>query len=98
MQNIADEIDDLKKKMSQSKNVILTDEYKTTIEWGHSVYTDALDLALEAGVSQLGLFHLHQERTDKQMDQIVETCRRSIVEKGKSLECFAVACDSTFTL
>jgi phosphoribosyl 1,2-cyclic phosphodiesterase len=74
------------------------EEYKTTIEWGHSVYTDALDLALEAGVSQWGLFHLHQERTDKQMDQIVETCRRSIAEKGKNLECFAVACDSTFTL
>ena len=32
MQNIADEIDDLKKKMSQSVNVILTDEYKITIE------------------------------------------------------------------
>jgi phosphoribosyl 1,2-cyclic phosphodiesterase len=45
-----------------------------------------------------GLFHLHQERTDKQMDQIVETCRRIITEKGKSLECFAVAYGSTFTL
>jgi phosphoribosyl 1,2-cyclic phosphodiesterase len=73
-------------------------EYITTIEWGHSVYTDALDLALEAGVSQLGLFHLNQERTDKQTDQIVEACEKIITEKGKNLECFAVACDMTFTL
>lgn len=74
------------------------EEYETTIEWGHSVYTDTLDLALEAGVSQLGLFHLNQERTDQQINQIVESCRRSITEKGKNLECFAVACDRTFTL
>jgi ribonuclease BN (tRNA processing enzyme) len=68
------------------------------MRWGHSVFTHALDLALEAGVGQLGLFHLNQERTDRQMDEIVETCRQSITEKGNKLECFAVACDMTFNL
>ena len=74
------------------------EEYESTMRWGHSVFTHALDLALEAGVGQLGLFHLNQERTDRQMDEIVETCRQSITEKGNKLECFAVACDMTFIL
>lgn len=74
------------------------EEYESTIEWGHSVFNDTLDLALEAGVVRLGLFHLYQERTDREMDQIVKTCRQIIAEKRNKLECFAVACDMTFTL
>jgi phosphoribosyl 1,2-cyclic phosphodiesterase len=74
------------------------EEYKSTIRWGHSVFTHALDLALEAGVGQLGLFHLNQERTDRQMDKIVQDCQYRISEKGNNLECFAVACDMTFNL
>ena len=74
------------------------EEYESKIEWGHSVYTDTLDLALKAGVGQLGLFHINQERTDQQMDQIVEVCGKIIAERGQELECFGVACDMTFNL
>jgi phosphoribosyl 1,2-cyclic phosphodiesterase len=74
------------------------EEYESTMNWGHSVFTHALDLALEAGVGQLGLFHLNQERSDREMDKIVETCRQRIAEKRNELECFAVACDMTFNL
>jgi phosphoribosyl 1,2-cyclic phosphodiesterase len=74
------------------------EEYKSTMSWGHSVFTHTLDLALEAGVGQLGLFHLNQERTDRQMDEIVETCRQSISERKNNLECFAVSCDMVFNL
>lgn len=74
------------------------EEYESTIKWGHSTYTEALDLALEAGVKQLGLFHLNQERSDRQMDKMVETCRQIIDDRGHNLECFAVGCDMTFTL
>ena len=73
-------------------------EYRQFIEWGHSAYTDALRLAQEAGVARLGLFHLNQERTDPEMDQIVADCRRIIAEKGHALDCFGVASDMTFTL
>lgn len=72
------------------------EEYKNKIEWGHSVYTDTLDLAIEAGVSKLGLFHLNQERTDRQMDEIVRICRHNISKKKLSLECFAVGRDMIF--
>ncbi len=73
-------------------------EYETQIEWGHSAYTHVLDLAFQAGVKQLGLFHLNQERTDREVDAIVRTCRKIIKDQKQTLECFAVAADMEFQL
>ena len=74
------------------------DEYQTYIEWGHSVYTDVLNLAEKAGVKKLGLFHLNQERTDDQMDDMVKTCRQHFSDHGLNIECVGVATDMTFDL
>ncbi len=74
------------------------EEYNTTIEWGHSTFTDVLDLAHKAGVKKLGLFHLNQDRTDKQVDDIVKACGDVISEKYSPFDCFAVGCDMTFSL
>jgi ribonuclease BN (tRNA processing enzyme) len=57
-----------------------------------------LQLAREAGVKKLGLFHINQERTDEQMDDMVDACRQYIAEKDLKLECFGVASDMTFKL
>ncbi|MGD8210215.1 MAG: MBL fold metallo-hydrolase [Desulfobacterales bacterium] len=73
-------------------------EYKTFIDWGHSVYTDVLDLAQKAGVKKLGLFHLNQERTDRQMDKIVKDCQDRIAAKGQNLECVGVTSDMVFEI
>ncbi len=68
------------------------EEYETqTRGWGHSVFLDTLKLALDAGVKSLGLFHQNQDRTDAQVDEMVEECRRLIKKNGSALECFAVA-------
>jgi len=69
------------------------DEYRYRKTWGHSVYLDALNLALEAEVKRFGLFHHNQERGDGEIDRMVEECRRIIAERGATLECFAVAED-----
>jgi phosphoribosyl 1,2-cyclic phosphodiesterase len=74
------------------------EEYQQYKEWGHSTYTEVIDLALGSRVKKLGLFHLNQDRTDRQMDKIVKDCRKRISENGFLLECFAVASDMTFTL
>ena len=74
------------------------EEYKTYMDWGHSVYTDALDLAQQAAVKKLGLFHLNPERTDKEMDKIVKDCRNRIAAKGSNLACVGVAGDMEFEL
>ena len=74
------------------------EEYQTFIDWGHSVYTDALALAQKATVKKLGLFHLNQERTDTAMDKIVEDCRQRIAGDGGNLTCVGVASDMEFKL
>ncbi len=77
----------------------LPEEYnKFTKTWGHSVYLDSLNLALEAGVKRFGLFHHNQERTDEQIDSMIAGCRRIIKERGSNMECFAVARDMEITV
>ncbi len=66
-------------------------EYKITKGWGHTVYNDALNFALEANVKRFGLFHHNQERTDEALDKIVEDCENIIKSKNSNLKCFAVA-------
>ena len=91
-------------KFSSNADLLIHDaeytpkEYKTFVDWGHSVYTDALELAQKAGAKKLGLFHLNQERTDRQMDDIVNDCRTRIADKGFNLECVGVICDMEFEL
>ena len=68
----------------------LEEEYKKTRGWGHSVYKDAVNLALDAGVKKLGLFHHNQERFDTEIDEIVNDCQEEITRRGKKMECFAV--------
>ncbi|MFA5138673.1 MAG: MBL fold metallo-hydrolase [Elusimicrobiota bacterium] len=74
------------------------EEYKTTKTWGHSVYTDALRLALEAGVESFGLFHHNQDRSDAALDAMVRDCRRIISERGSKMGCSAVAVGTVFEL
>jgi len=67
------------------------EEYQETRKWGHSVFTDALRLALEAKVKTFGLFHHNQERTDSGLEGLVQDCRRIIGAKGAQMECFALS-------
>ena len=73
-------------------------EYKTLIEWGHSSYQHAIDLAIDSNVGKLGLFHTNQDRSDDAMDEIVADCNRIISDQGKDIECFSTAADMTFNL
>ncbi len=73
-------------------------EYESYIRWGHSGYTDTLQLALEANVSQVGFFHTNQERTDTEVDDIVADARKLIVTQNRSTKCMAVAADMEFEL
>jgi len=59
------------------------EEYKARKGWGHSCYLDSLDLALKANVKKFILIHHNQDRTDDEIDKIVEICKK-IVETQKS--------------
>ncbi len=72
--------------------------YLDCIEWGHSTYTDALELGIRAGVKRLGLFHLNRERTDEDMDRIIDICQCKLKEKKLRMECFGVSYNYEFRL
>lgn len=82
-------------RFSEGADLLLHDaeytaeQYGMTKGWGHSVYTDALRLALDAGVKKFGLFHHNQDRTDAELDRLVDDCRRIVKEQRSGLECFA---------
>jgi phosphoribosyl 1,2-cyclic phosphodiesterase len=65
-------------------------EYSRRRTWGHSTYQQALDLALKAGVKSLGLFHHNQDRTDRDIEKILVSCRKLIKAAGSKMNCFAV--------
>jgi phosphoribosyl 1,2-cyclic phosphodiesterase len=73
-------------------------EYKLLMEWGHSSYVDVLNLAFDAGVKRLGLFHHNQERTDAEVDEIVQDCHKINRKKKSDLDCFAVGMGMSFEL
>jgi phosphoribosyl 1,2-cyclic phosphodiesterase len=74
------------------------EEYEKMVGWGHSAYTNTLHLAGNAGVTKLGLFHLNQDRTDRQMDNLVTKAHYQITEKGYQFECLAVGRGLRFEL
>jgi phosphoribosyl 1,2-cyclic phosphodiesterase len=67
------------------------DEYERHRGWGHSRYTDALELALDAGVDDLVLFHHKPERHDDDLDVRLNECRATVAQRGASLRVTASA-------
>ena len=67
------------------------EEYDHHRGWGHSTYQDALELALDAEVETLVLFHHKPERTDDDVDRRLAECRALVATRGKSLQVIAAA-------
>lgn len=66
-------------------------EYDAYIGWGHSTYEDAVELAMEAEVGRLVLFHHRPERTDDDVDRYLDICRQMAAKCGSPLEIVAAA-------
>jgi len=75
-----------------------TDEYQQRRGWGHSTYEDAVDLALEAGVEELVLFHHKPERSDAEVDRCVAQCRELVAARGGTVRVIAAAEGMTLTV
>lgn len=67
------------------------DEYSHHRGWGHSAYDDALELAVEAGVELLVLFHHKPERSDEEIDQQLDQLRQAARQRGSKLRIEAAA-------
>jgi ribonuclease BN (tRNA processing enzyme) len=75
-----------------------SEEYDRHRGWGHSTYDDALQLALDAGVNQLVLFHHKPERSDEEVDRCVQQCRSAVTASGRELSVIAAAEGLSLTL
>ena len=73
-------------------------EYRTRRGWGHSTFDDAIKLALDADVKNLMFFHHDPNRKDSDLDQIVETYRRSAIENKWPLNISAAQEKESITL
>jgi len=66
----------------------LPDEYESFSRgWGHSVYTDAVRLGIGAGAQKLMLWHLNQDHSDGQLDEIGTSAQEVVASAGASMEC-----------
>lgn len=66
------------------------DEIRDFKLWGHSSYTEAINLGIKAKVKRLGLFHINSSRTDSQVDLMVKEGKKLISRLDHPLEIFAV--------
>ena len=66
-------------------------EYSSHRGWGHSTTHDVVNMAIKGDVRRLFFFHHEPQRTDEEMDLLVEHYRARIGAKGYSLEVYAAA-------
>ncbi len=98
---------DMNKRLSQfikGADTLVTDsqyipsEYNSHKGWGHSTTHDSINLAINAGIKKLFLFHHDPQRTDNQLDFIVDHYRNKMKEKGYDLEIYAAMEGKTFDI
>jgi phosphoribosyl 1,2-cyclic phosphodiesterase len=67
------------------------EDYDRFRGWGHSTYGQAIRLAEDAGVRRLALFHHAPDRTDDELDAILDALRADLAARGSSLELIMAA-------
>lgn len=61
------------------------EEYLERVGWGHSSCFTVVDLALRGQVKHLALFHHEPSRSDLEIDELVDACRRRVASQNGSL-------------
>ncbi len=63
------------------------EDYEKKRGWGHSCYIDTVNIAIEAGVKELYLYHHDPNYDDKALEKIHEHSLSIIKEKNSALKC-----------
>jgi len=66
-------------------------EYPAKIGWGHSTIEYAVDMAIDAGVRQVSLFHHDPSRNDEAVDKLLAIARKRAKDAGSALIVSAAA-------
>jgi phosphoribosyl 1,2-cyclic phosphodiesterase len=64
------------------------DEYPSKVGWGHARATTVVDLAVQAGVKQLALYHHDPMHGDDAVDACVRDCQRRARGRGSDVVVF----------
>lgn len=67
------------------------DEYEPKIGWGHSTVEYAVAVCAKAGVRQLALTHHDPQRSDKQIDTLLEEAKTKLSRTDSPLEILAAS-------
>jgi phosphoribosyl 1,2-cyclic phosphodiesterase len=73
-------------------------ELATHRGWGHSSFSQAVDLAVQAGVKRLALFHHDPDRTDDDLHTLAAACDVAAVARRSALRVIAAAEGDTETV
>ncbi len=68
-----------------------TEEYVARRGWGHGSVEYVVDVAVEAAVRRLALFHHEPTHADSDIDRMVEVSRARALETGSPIEIFGAA-------
>jgi len=63
-------------------------EYPKKKGWGHATCTTAVDLAIQARVKQLAIYHHDPMHSDEFIDETIEACRARVARAGSNLIVF----------
>ncbi len=63
------------------------EDYEIRRGWGHSCYIDAVNLAIEAGVKELYLYHHEPRYDDDKLEKIYNHSQEIIKERNSTLKC-----------
>ncbi len=74
------------------------EDFPRHMGWGHSCYEDVIQVAMDANVQRLLLFHHDPDRTDDQVESIVEAARRLVDDFGSAMRVYAAAEGAEFSL
>ncbi len=66
----------------------LDSEYPTKVGWGHARATTVTDLAVQAGVKQLAIYHHDPMHSDDIVEQKVDACRKRAAAQGSDVVIF----------
>ena len=61
------------------------EEYRSHVGWGHSCYEDVVELAMQAGVKRLFIFHHDPVHDDAWVRSMVDRCREMVRVAGSPL-------------
>lgn len=64
-----------------------SEDYKKKRGWGHSCYIDVVNIAIDAGVKELYLYHHDPNYNDTMIDAIYENSKEIISKRSSKMKC-----------